>query len=279
MTSAACSVKPVIPSQRIVVSVNGVVISRETIAHEIQHHPAPSPVEAWKSAARALVVRELLLQEARRLAIPADPAADGEGRCETDEEALIRALVEREIRTPGADTDACRRYYDKNRHRFCSPSLFEVRHILLAVPAGDASARQQTRQKASSLIADLALDPSAFTALAASVSSCPSGRTGGNLGQIGPGQTVPEFQSALAAMAEGKVHPEPVETRYGFHIVLVDRRIEGRELPFEMVRDRIAAWLEEKVRRTAIQQYVAILAERADVQGIDLAAGGSPLVQ
>ena len=68
----------------------------------------------------------------------------------------------------------------------------------------------------------------------------------------------------------GEVAAAPVETRYGFHVVLLDRRIAGREMPFEIVRERIAAWLNEKVRRVAIRQYIAILAGRAEISGIDL---------
>lgn len=277
MPTATCKAKPALPSQQIVVSVNGVVIPRRTIAQEMQHHPASSPIEAWKLAARALAVRELLLQEARRLDLAAGPSAGDDGPRETEEEALVRTLIEREVRTPSAGAEACRRYYDNNRHRFRSASLFEVRHILLAAPSDDDAARKVAHARACSIISELASDPSAFGSMAAAMSSCPSGRTGGSLGQIGPGQTVPEFERALLAMVEGRVHPEPVETRYGFHVVLVERRIDGRELPFELVENRIATWLDEKVRRTAIQQYIAILAERAGVVGIDLPGGNSPL--
>ena len=80
-------------------------------------------------------------------------------------------------------------------------------------------------------------------------------------------------------MTVGAIHPEPIETRFGLHIMALDRRIEGRDLPFELVRERIAEWMGEKVRRVAIRQYVSILAGRADIKGIDLAASASPLVQ
>ncbi len=75
------------------------------------------------------------------------------------------------------------------------------------------------------------------------------------------------------------VAPAPVRTRFGLHVVKVERRIDGRELPFEMVHERIAAWLDEKVRRTAIQQYISILAGKANIVGIEIAASPSPLVQ
>jgi peptidyl-prolyl cis-trans isomerase C len=45
------------------------------------------------------------------------------------------------------------------------------------------------------------------------------------------------------------------------------------------VRERIAEWLSEKVRRTAIAQYLSLLAGRAAIEGVDIAASPSPLVQ
>ena len=64
---------------------------------------------------------------------------------------------------------------------------------------------------------------------------------------------------------------EPVETRYGFHIIRLDRRIDGRELPFELVADRIADYLTESVERRAMAQYIARLASRASIEGVAIA--------
>ena len=63
-----CSAHAQIPAGKpAAVSVNGVAIARDAIAREMQHHPAPKPIAAWQQAARALVIRELLLQQARHL--------------------------------------------------------------------------------------------------------------------------------------------------------------------------------------------------------------------
>ena len=180
---------------------------------------------------------------------------------------------------PSADEETCRRYYARNRQRFRTPDLCEAAHILLAAAPGDAAARTQARETACALIASLRARPQDFAAMAAQHSACPSAGQGGNLGQLSPGQTVPEFDAALRGMAPGAVHPEPVESRYGIHAVRLDRRIEGRELPFEMVQARIADYLEESVRRRALQQYISLLAGRAVVTGIDLAPAASPLLQ
>ena len=76
------------PESRSAVSVNGVAIARDAIAREMQHHPAAKPIAAWQQAARALVVRELLLQRARRLDVTPEPVSDDGGRRETDDEAV-----------------------------------------------------------------------------------------------------------------------------------------------------------------------------------------------
>jgi len=261
------------------VSVNGVTIPSADIARETQNHRSSDPDEVWAMAARALAIRELLGQEANRLGIAAEPIEDEEGRRETPQEARFRALLEREVIVPHADEAACRRYYEQNRRRFRSPDLFEPAHILLPAAPGDAAAREVARRAAEALIARLRERPEDFASVASEHSACPSAGQGGSLGQVGPGQTVVEFEKALQVMEPGAVHPSPVETRYGLHVVRLDRRIEGRDLPFELVRERIAEWLDESVHRRALRQYVAVLAGRSAVTGVDLGGPVGPLVQ
>ncbi len=252
------------------ITVNGVVLGRAAIAREVQNHPAGKPVEAWTSAARALVVREMLLQEAQRLGMTPEPLVDDEGRRETDDEALVRAVVEREVIIPTADEATCLRYFEQNRQKFHSPDLFAVRHILCAAAPWDAEARTAARQLAEGIIEVLTRDPKAFAALAQAHSACPSRTVGGSLGQVTNGQTVPEFEEALATLPIGRVFERPLETRYGIHVVILDARSEGTPLPFDLVKKRIAAWLTERAYNAAIHQFVAMLAGRATITGIEL---------
>lgn len=253
------------------VRVNGVAIPRDLISREVQHHPSRTPADARKAAARALAVRELLLQEARRLDISGEPMADGEGRRETDDEAAIRTLVAQEVQTPQADAATCRRYYEQNRGRFRSSHIYEVAHILFGASKADAAGYAQARAAAEAALAVLREHPERFAELARTHSACSSASHGGNLGQITAGQTTPEFEAAVAALEPGTISPEPVATRYGFHIIRLDRKHEGRELPFELVAGRIAEYLQESVQRRALAQYIARLASAARIEGIDLA--------
>lgn len=250
--------------------VNGVTITRGAIAREVQNHPASKPADAWHSAARALVVRELLLQEAKRLAQMPAPIVDEAGRRETEEEAMVRQLVEQQIRIPAADDEVCRRIYESRRAVFRSSDLFAVRHILLAAAPGDTSARDKAKAEAQSMIAALTDAPDRFAEIALAASACSSRSNGGALGQISRGQTVPEFEQALADAPVGAVAPHPIETRYGFHIIFVDQRIDGETLPYDLVKTQIAARLSERAHYTAIQQYIAMLAGQAIITGIDL---------
>jgi peptidyl-prolyl cis-trans isomerase C len=254
-----------------VVSVNGVVIARDAVARETQNHPAAKPIAAWQSAARALVVRELLLQEARRIGLVAEPQADAAGRRETEEEALIRGLIAQEVASPEPDEATCRRYYEQNRKRFCSPTIYEAAHILFAARRDDAASFSAARQSAAAVLAELEAHPERFADLARTYSACPSGAAGGNLGQIRPGETTPEFERALLALAPGATTASPVETRYGLHIIRLARRIEGRQLPFEFVASRIADYLRESVTRRATAQYIARLVSAATITGVVLA--------
>jgi peptidyl-prolyl cis-trans isomerase C len=267
----SCSVHTNVPAGKPVpVSVNGVTIARDAIVREMQHHPAKKPIEAWQNAARALVVRELLLQRARALAIAPEPAADEAGRRETDDEAVMRAVVEREVSLPEADEETCRRYYVNNIARFRSEDIYEVSHILFAAAASDKEAYAQARADAAAVLEALQERPESFADLARAYSRCPSGAHGGNLGQVTRGQTTPEFEQAMIKLAPGEIGAEPVATRYGLHIVRLERRHEGRTLPFELVAERIADYLNESVRRRAHAQYVARLASAAAVEGIAL---------
>ncbi len=261
------------------VSVNAVTIAPEAIAAEAQNHPSDTPDGAVEAAALALVIRELLLQRASDLGLQPAPAEDSEGRRETDQEALVRQVLDREVTTPEADEAACRRYYDNNRQRFRSPDLFEAAHILISADPQDVVGYEKATAWASSLIAVLQDDPGAFAALAREHSACPSAAQGGNLGQVSRGQTVPEFETFLFNLEPGQLCPVPVKTHYGVHVLRLDRRIDGRDLPFEQVRDRIAEYLVEASWRRGVTQYVRLLAGQAEIRGVALDGTGSPLVQ
>ena len=261
------------------VRVNGVEISEATIAREIQHHPAAAAEEARDAAARALAVRELLLQRAEQLELEADPQILDEGGRETVEDARVRALLAREVAVPKPTEAECRRFYKAHSERFRSPDVYEASHILFSADPADNESYAAAKASALEAIAQLQADPGCFETLAKTLSACPSSAQGGRLGQITAGQTVPEFETFLFALEAGQLCPVPVATPFGVHVLRLDRKTDGRPVPFEVVRERIADYLSDAVFHRAVHQYVAILAGQAEIEGIDLTRAESPLVQ
>lgn len=249
------------------IRVNGAPISAEDIAREVQYHPAASPQEGIHKAAEALVIRTLLLQKAREVL--------AENTEVLSEENLISTLLEREAPAEFPSDEECHRYFDSHRESFRSPDLLQVSHILIAAAPDDEPALQRARQTASELLAQLQQSPQQFAALAKEFSACPSKETGGNLGQISRGQTTPEFEQQVFALAEGLAH-EPIESRYGVHLVQVDRKIAGKPLTFEQVHDQVSAYLAEVRQRMAINRYLHQLIDAAEIEGIEL---GEALIQ
>lgn len=254
------------------ITVNGVTIPPALIGAEAQNHPAPDgkPGLAWRAAARALATRELLLQEARVRSIAAAPAELAPGQLETADEATIRALLEAVLPAADLDESRLRAIYDAAPDRFRAPSLYEAAHILFAAPGGDAPARAAARAGAEAVLADLRRNPRRFAELAAAHSACPSRANGGMLGQLSPGDTVPEFEAALAVMEEGAISQVPVESRYGFHLIRLDARVRGDVLPFAAVLPHLRQAQEKAHWVRASRAFVEGLVSAATITGIDL---------
>lgn len=252
------------------VAVNGTEIPSASIDGEIQNHRAASADEARTDATRALVIRELLLQEAARLNLSAPAQSDQKDRRETDDEALIGRLLEESISSSKADEAGCRKYYHDHPDRFRSPDLFEPAHILLSAAPSDTEAYEAAVTRAETIIATVTAQPEKFGPIAREQSDCSSAKDGGALGQVTSGQTAPEFETFLFALEEGQICSVPIKSRYGVHVLRLDRRIDGRKLPFDAVHDKIAAYLEETLWRRGIHEFINDLADRADIEGISI---------
>lgn len=256
------------------VRVNGVEIAPEAIAQEIQHHPAPDAETAWMDAARALAVRELLLQEARRLGIEAEPESDEAGRGETEDDAFVRALLEEAVQPARAGEQECRRFYDAHPDRFRTPDLFEAAHILIEPEGDDDEAWAKAEARARAIVAEVGDSQAAFAAAARAWSGCASARQDGSLGQIRRGELVPAVQEGLERLSDGETARAPVRSRFGWHVLRLQRRIPGRTLPFEIARPKIADMLEARSWSVEAARYVAGLAARGDVEGVVIDGGG-----
>jgi peptidyl-prolyl cis-trans isomerase C len=125
------------------------------------------------------------------------------------------------------------------------PLQFKARHILVA-----------TQGEATDLISQL--DGGAdFVALATEKSTGPSGPNGGDLGWFSPNQMVAPFSAAIATIEDGEYTSAPVQTDFGWHVILREDSRETEAPTFESVRESI----EQVVVQDKFQAYLETLRE------------------
>jgi peptidyl-prolyl cis-trans isomerase C len=252
---------------------DGVEIPERLIAEEVQNHPAATPAEARTAAVKALAVKALLLNRARELDLLARPQVQADGREETAEEALITALLDREVQVPEPGDAECRRVYAAQAERFACPALYEASHILFEPESDELAAWRTAHASATWSLGVYREGLASFESMAKALSDCPSGELGGSLGQLSPGDLSAEIEAALERLAPGEVAAEPVKSRFGWHLVRLDRRTPAQTPPFEAVRERIRLHLQSRAWTAAAARYVAQLSERAREGGVVMSFG------
>ena len=203
------------------------------------------------------------------------------GAISAEAATAIEVLLERELQLPEPAEDACRRHHAAHAARYAVGERVLLRHVLFAVTPGvDVSA---LRQRAEACLIDLRAhgrgEAERFGAVAAETSNCPSGADGGALGWLTAADCAPEFAREIFGQPEVGVLARLVHSRFGLHVVEVLAREPGTQPPFEAVRSAVAQSLRQQAFATALRQYLSLLAGRAQVEGIELDAAASPLVQ
>ncbi|VTU27554.1 Peptidyl-prolyl cis-trans isomerase SurA [Variovorax sp. PBL-H6] len=229
---------------------------------------------------------ELLRQAAIEsgLLAPTDPAPCDGVLGEAASQA-IDAWLEREVQVPEPSEEACRRHHAAHPARYKAGQRAQVRHVLFAVtPGTDVVA---LRNRAEACLLDVRCHDgkpkdgagSGFERAARELSNCPSGAEGGALGWLTPADCAPEFAREIFGHVEVGVLPRLVHSRFGLHVVEVLEREGGEPQSFESVRGAVATALRQQVYVTALRQCLQLLAGQATVEGVDLDAAQTPLVQ
>ena len=245
--------------------VNGVALARadEALAAETLRQRACS---------------ELLRQaaiEAGLLAV--DDRLPADGALSEAASTAIEALLDRELQLPPPSEEACRRYHAAHAARYAVGERVQARHILFAVTPGvDVNA---LRKRAEGCLVEVRCLSERFAPLAAELSNCPSGSDGGDLDWLEATDCAPEFARELFGQTEVGVLPRLVHSRFGLHVVEVLARQPGTVPTFEAVRSAVAQAMHQQSFATALRQYLQLLAGQARLDGVDLDAATTPLVQ
>jgi peptidyl-prolyl cis-trans isomerase D len=131
-----------------------------------------------------------------------------------------------------------KKYYTNHQDQFKREEKVKARHILLKLNNNATQQEINATQKKIAHLKELLEKGQDFTELAKNHSEGPSASQGGDLGWFGRGSMTPPFEKAAFALKEGQIS-DPVKTRFGFHLIKVDKRQEPGISPFEEVKQKI----------------------------------------
>jgi peptidyl-prolyl cis-trans isomerase C len=155
--------------------------------------------------------------------------------------------------------DEIKKYFDSHANEFVEKEKVHARHILV-----------KTEAEANAIIADLkgkkgeALK-NAFIESAKKNSTGPSGPKGGDLGSFPSGQMVPEFNDKVFTMDVGTITATPVKTQFGYHIIYLEDKMDGKELSFDEVKSFIEQKLKTEKFKAAMEKKMKSLQSTAEI--------------
>ena len=151
------------------------------------------------------------------------------------------------------DEDEMKMHYDANQVHYQAGASAKASHILMADETEINKVKEEIAEGLS------------FAEAAGKYSTCPSKDRGGDLGTFEQGRMVPEFE-AVAFSQEVGVVSEPVQTQFGYHLILVEERNEASVKAFDEVSDQIRQELTYAKQSEAYQSEVAKLKEKYPVE-------------
>jgi len=142
---------------------------------------------------------------------------------------------------PDSEAEA---YYKEHRAEFERPKRLKTSHILVRVPpTGGSEAESKSKAKIEQAIRRAKAGED-FGKLAKELSEDPAtAPQGGDLGFVGKGEMVPQFEEAVFALKKGEISPQPVRTPFGYHAIMVSDVQDGGLQPFR----EAAAKIQEKL--------------------------------
>jgi peptidyl-prolyl cis-trans isomerase D len=168
-------------------------------------------------------------------------------------------------------------YYDQHRDEYRVPEQVKVSHILIKTPLPAPGAKEDekaiadARAKAEGVLKELKAGGD-FAKLAEKYSDDPgSAKSGGDLGWIGRGRTVPEFEKAAFSLGKGQTS-DLVKSSYGFHIIRVEDKQEAHLKTLAEVKSEIEEKVKQQKTARATETAANALLSQARTDGFDKAA-------
>ncbi|SEO09013.1 peptidyl-prolyl cis-trans isomerase C [Salinihabitans flavidus] len=195
------------------------------------------------------ILNQLVQQAVLAQSFTGDPPRRVELALENERRSLLAAEAVENLLGDSITDEAVQSYYDDKYVDFEGGREFNASHILV-----------ETEEEAAAIRSEIVNDGAEFSAMAEEKSTGPSGPSGGKLGWFGPGQMVQPFEEALKELEVGEVS-DPVQTQFGWHLILLNETRLQEAPVLEDVRDEIVA----EMQKQAVDDRIAELTEAADI--------------
>lgn len=231
-----------IAQAEVVASVNGADIEQSTFEFYLENR-LQKPLLQVTAEERELVLNEIkdiyiLTTQPRAKELAAEPKLKAQIELQ-HRAAIAQAVATDWLANNPASEEEIQAAYDAQA--LLSPDLqYKARHILV-----------ETQSSAADLIARLDAGAN-FEELAQTYSTGPSGPAGGDLGWFSPNQMVAPFSDAVANMEDGAYTKTPVQTEFGWHVILREESRANEAPPLESVRDAV----KNNVEQMNFQRYL-----------------------
>ena len=237
--SAAATTAPALEGV-VVATVNNSPITEDVLdvyAAQRKAQPGNEQANTEEAILNELIALELMRQDSIKKGLDSQPVVIATLNQTTRTTLAGIAIKDFMSKNPVTD-EAAKVAYDEQMG--AAGKEYNARHILVA--------DEDTAKEVIKLL-DSGSD---FSELAKEKSTGPSGASGGKLGWFGAGQMVKPFSDAAAELEKGAYTKAPVQTQFGWHVIILDDVRDSTPPPFDDVKDRIKMLLANQ----QLQAYV-----------------------
>ena len=249
-TNASSTTTESTPGGEVLATVNGSAITQDVLdVYAKARKPRGGGEDANKQETilNELIALELMRQEGDKNGVSSRPVVVALLN-QQRRTALAGAAISDFMQAHQTSDEEVQKIYDEKIGS--AGKEYNARHVLV-----------ETREEAVAVITSLD-DGADFSEVAMEKSTGPSGKTGGKLGWFAPGQMVKPFSDATAVLETGTYTREPVETQFGWHVIMLDDVRDITPPPFDDVKERLKMLLANQKLQAHIQELKA----SADIQ-------------
>ncbi len=235
------------PTARVLANVGGKPITEEDVTRFImamgRNGQAYNNPQGRAAVLEQLIAQRLFLLDAQRNLFEREQAFKDQ-LAAVKEQLLMEYAISKCVESVRVTEDEVRGYYDSHKDEMTEGETVNASHILV-----------DSEEKATELLNAINAGEISFEDAARDNSSCPSSAQGGNLGDFGRGQMVPEFDTACFEMEEGEVRG-PVKTQFGYHLIRLNKKNPAEALSYNDVRAQLYEQLTREKQQAAYQSKI-----------------------